>query len=344
MKEPDPASISEQNSIQETDAHTAEDTSASDSDDNEASDTQDEAKIVYFVIPRDKEGNPLPLAEMTVFANTDETELVFPEHLEALDSEGVRKSVLITEWKVYRGTYGDEQREWVFFPSIDAQKELLTPALLEVIDRDAFSALPHVVVRWSEDGPSARESEDDHAVSDQLEDAAASDTEVDDSEDTDPTVQEINTGAASDSGADADMTGNDPQPSANEVDSELPETSQSDEPTKTTLETEPEEDTVQAEAPQLDYNKINQEELDIKKKKKKKDEANGRRRKRPERKCRRFIHNRAVYGCVLFRIPQYPGDSGPLISKESRLRFRSLARRDCFGRRRQRSRTNCDQR
>ena len=60
VKEPDPASISEQNSIQETDAHTAEDTSASDSDDNEASDTQDEAKIVYFVIPRDKEGNPLP--------------------------------------------------------------------------------------------------------------------------------------------------------------------------------------------------------------------------------------------------------------------------------------------
>lgn len=120
-------------------------------EEEQASETPTSVRVSSFAIPKDEEGNPLPLAETVVPANTEESEIPFPKDVEALDAENKRIAVPVSAWKVYEGAYGDAQAEWVFFPVFDESQILFAPALSEAMEKDVFSALPHVVIRRIEE-------------------------------------------------------------------------------------------------------------------------------------------------------------------------------------------------
>lgn len=138
---------------------------SSEDDENQGTEAQHATYIVSFIIPQDKEGQLLPLKELIVPANTDETELPLPKHLDAVDSEGIQKRVPVREWKAYRGIYGDQQKEWTLVPVLDEPSALLSSALSAAIEKDIFTALPHIIVRWiEEDRLPVEQEEDENAL------------------------------------------------------------------------------------------------------------------------------------------------------------------------------------
>ena len=159
-------------------------------DENQGTEAQRITYIASFIIPQDKEGQLLPLKELIVPIDTDEEELSLPERLEAIDSEGSRIRVSVYEWKIYRGVYGDQQKEWILFPVIDGLSPLFVPALSEAIEKDIFTALPHVIVRWIEDDQSHVEQEEDEDLLDQAGEEDLPAVESNDSEESDEQPKE----------------------------------------------------------------------------------------------------------------------------------------------------------